>query len=396
MLGTASSTEIAFLMVALIQGVFAIVWGIGAYAVATQRNAVLHWVAWSALSAFTWIILANQFQEPPFIAVVAGVIAVMALQRGIRLFVGEKPPQRVHLALLAIALIASWVGGAPENRPVQAALNYSVLSFLYCHTAWDLYRHAKDRLQFRLPVILALPVLFGGVAYGSRVVRAIVDPQSVLTQMAADSSLNVHGALIFVVLVLSLHATLMVLVVARLVNELRRLSRHDGLTGLLNRRAMEELLAAQVERSRRSEEAFAVMMLDLDHFKRINDQHGHPVGDLALKHVASLLAEGMPASASLARFGGEEFVVLLRGASAAQASQVAERLRESLASRPIAHQGSALALSVSIGVAQWRGRTDELAQLFLRADGALFQAKVQGRNRVVLSIDTRAQQPAMA
>lgn len=396
MLASASPTEIAFLMVALIQGVFAVVWGIGAYAVPTARNAVLYWVAWAALSALTWAILAFNVEQPPLPAVLCGVVAVMALQRGIRIFIGETPPQRVHLALLGVELVAFTIGADPANRPAQAMLNYGVLSFLYLYIATDLYRHARDRLQFRWPIVLALPVLFGSLAYGSRVVRAGIDPPSVISEMAADSPLNVNGALIFVVLVLSLHATLMVLVVARLVSELRRLSRHDALTGLLNRRAMEELLEEQVQRSRRTGEGFVLMMADLDHFKRINDQHGHPVGDAALRHVAALLRQGLPPSSSLARFGGEEFVILLRASGIRQSAEVAERLRESLSSSPLPHQGSAIALSVSIGVAQWREPGDDLAQLLLRADGALFQAKVQGRNRVVLSIDGRTQEPAIA
>ena len=106
MLASATPTEIAFLMVALIQGVFAVVWGIGAYAMPTARSAVLYWVAWAALSALTWMILAFNVEQPPLLAVLCGVVAVMALQRGIRTFVGEKPPQRVHLALLAIDLLA--------------------------------------------------------------------------------------------------------------------------------------------------------------------------------------------------------------------------------------------------------------------------------------------------
>lgn len=396
MLASATPTEIAFLMVALIQGVFAVVWGIGAYAMPTARSAVLYWVAWAALSALTWMILAFNVEQPPLLAVLCGVVAVMALQRGIRTFVGEKPPQRVHLALLAIDLLAFLIGTDPVNRPLQAMLNYGVLSFLYLYIASDLYRHARDRLRFGWPIVLSLPVLFGSVAYGSRVVRAMVDPPSVVSEMAADSPLNINGALIFVVLVLSLHATLMVLVVARLVSELRRLSRHDALTGLLNRRAMEELLEEQAQRSRRTGEGFVLMMADLDHFKRINDQHGHPVGDMALRHVATLLKQGMPARSSLARFGGEEFVILLRTPGVRQSAEVAERLRGSLSSSPLAHDGALIPLSVSIGVAHWRDRSDDLAQLLLRADGALFQAKVQGRNRVVLSIDATAQEPALA
>jgi diguanylate cyclase (GGDEF)-like protein len=130
------------------------------------------------------------------------------------------------------------------------------------------------------------------------------------------------------------------------------------------------------------------MMLDLDHFKRINDQHGHAVGDLALKHVAQLLQQAMRATDSLARFGGEEFIVLMPNAALSQAEPVAEELRRLLAGSPLMHDASDVTLSVSVGVAQWRDAEDDASRLLSRADAALFQAKVQGRNRVVAAVSS--------
>jgi diguanylate cyclase (GGDEF)-like protein len=179
-----------------------------------------------------------------------------------------------------------------------------------------------------------------------------------------------------------------------LIDELRKLSMYDALTGLLNRRAMEEALHAQVRSSRRSDEPFAVMMLDLDYFKRINDDFGHGVGDLALQHVSALLRSALRDIDSLARFGGEEFVVLMPGANLAEAESVAERLRNLLSATPMKNDSYQVPLSISIGVAEWLSSEDDSSQLLLRADAALFQAKVQGRNRVVAS--RRTLEPAAA
>jgi len=212
--------------------------------------------------------------------------------------------------------------------------------------------------------------------------------------MEANSALNLNAALTYIVLALALHATLMALVVGRLIDELRRLSMYDALTGLLNRRAMEEALQAQIRSSRRGGETFAVMMLDLDYFKRINDDFGHGVGDLALKHVSSLLRGALRDIDSLARFGGEEFVVLMPGATLSHAEPIAERLRTLLYSTPMASEANLVSLSISIGVAEWVQSDDDLSHLLLRADAALFQAKVQGRNRVVAA--NRALEPVAA
>ena len=255
---TWSATEVAFFIIALIQAAFGVVWSIGAYTVPTARRAIAHWAAWAVLSSITWLILSAKLQSPPLLGIVVGVLAAISLQRGIRLFIGRQPAYRLHVALLVATVAASWIGANPQRRYLQAAINFSVLAWLYFDIGRDLYAHARNQLRFRWPALLALPVLLGCAAYGTRAIRAIVDPGSVLTQMAADSALNVRAALVFVVLVVALHATLMVLVAGRLMSELRRLSRHDALTGLLNRRAMEETLDAQVARSRRSGETFVL------------------------------------------------------------------------------------------------------------------------------------------
>lgn len=376
-----SATEAAFFIIAVLQAVFAVIWACGAWWVQSSRPALAHWAAWSALGSITWLILAAKFESPPLFGILLGVLTVIALQRGIRYFIGREPPHQMHLAALAIVMLASPL--ADSQRHLQAGTNFGVLALLNAYIAYDLYRHAQEHLRMRWPVVLAAPLLLGSLSYGARAVRALAQPESVLAEMAADSALNLGGAITYIVLVLALHATLVALVVGRLVDELRKLSLHDALTGLLNRRAMEETLHAQIRSSKRSGQRFALMMLDLDYFKRINDAYGHAIGDLALQHVSALLKNALRDVDHLARFGGEEFVVLMPDASRVDAEPVAERLRTLLASKPLAHEGIEVSLSVSIGIAEWRGADDNSPALLQRADAALFQAKVQGRNRVV-------------
>jgi diguanylate cyclase (GGDEF)-like protein len=388
MLATWSATQIAFLIIAVIQAVCAAIWALGASMLGTARGALAHWVAWALLSSLTFFIVAARLQSPPLVGILAGVLGVMCLQRGIRLFIGHEPTYRLQALLLALVVVA-YFATDQDTRHWQTMTNFGVLGWLYLSIAHDLHGHARRQLRFRWPLLLALPLLLGCVAYASRAVRAVVSPESVLTEMTTNSALNLGSALAFVVLVLALHAMLMALVVTRLTSELRRMSRHDSLTGLLNRRAMEELLYSQVRRCDRGG-TFAVMMLDLDHFKRVNDQFGHAVGDLALKHVAKLLLATVREVDSLARFGGEEFVVLMPATALVQAQPIAERLRERLLATPLLNAATEVPLSISIGIAQWRGVGDELSQVLVRADTALFQAKGQGRNRVVLDLSEAA------
>jgi diguanylate cyclase (GGDEF)-like protein len=123
-------------------------------------------------------------------------------------------------------------------------------------------------------------------------------------------------------------------------------------------------------------------MLDIDHFKAINDVHGHPAGDHALKHIAALLQTSVRKVDRVGRFGGEEFIVLLPGLGLVQAAVAAETLRERVFAQRVEREGEALALSASFGVAEWKGPTEDPSRLLMRADQALYRAKRAGRNQV--------------
>ena len=259
----------------------------------------------------------------------------------------------------------------------------SVLALLALTMSRDLFVHARDDLHLRWPIALSMPMILAAAAFAFRAVRAALQPGSVATEMIRDSGLNVGSALVYIVLTLTFHATLMALVAARLTAQLRHRSRHDGLTGLLDRRAIDEALQVQIQRSRRTGETFSVLMLDLDHFKAINDRFGHAAGDRALKHVAAVLREVLREVDSLGRIGGEEFLALMPGAALDAAGPVAERVRERLAASPMVVDAAPVAMSASIGMAQWSAPDEDVSRLVGRADSALYAAKAQGRDRVV-------------
>ncbi len=166
--------------------------------------------------------------------------------------------------------------------------------------------------------------------------------------------------------------------------QLEHLVQHDSLTGLANRRKFAERFEYDMARAVRAQTPLSLLMIDIDFFKAINDQHGHLAGDACLKSVAALLAESVREVDLVARFGGEEFVVLLPETSAEQSLATAERIRSSIEAHPV-HIGEgarALALTVSIGAASVAGATLTLEELVARADEAVYRAKRAGRNRV--------------
>lgn len=168
---------------------------------------------------------------------------------------------------------------------------------------------------------------------------------------------------------------------------LEALAHTDPLTQLLNRRALTTRLAAEMERVRRYDSVVTMLMVDIDHFKNINDTHGHLVGDDVLRGVAALLQRAVRSVDLVARYGGEEFVVVLPETPLEGARVFAERIREQMAEHAFANRsGRPLRLTASIGVACFPAPgVESVEELFSQADGALYRAKAGGRNRVTVA-----------
>ncbi|MRV74450.1 diguanylate cyclase [Duganella sp. FT92W] len=164
-------------------------------------------------------------------------------------------------------------------------------------------------------------------------------------------------------------------------SEFESLAFVDGLTGLHNRRWLDQAFRRQVERGQRDGKPLAVLMVDIDHFKRFNDTHGHLAGDRALRAVAMTLNDNIRPGDLLARFGGEEFAVLLPDTGQEPALAIAERLRRAVSNAVSRHMAGLPAISISIGESQLRA-DDTLESLLDRADDALYSAKTAGRNCV--------------
>jgi diguanylate cyclase (GGDEF)-like protein len=156
----------------------------------------------------------------------------------------------------------------------------------------------------------------------------------------------------------------------------------DGLTGLPNRAAFDERLEVEARRFHRYRRPLALLVLDLDHFKAVNDTYGHPTGDAVLQRVADLLRASTRDPDFPARYGGEEMVVILPETMLRPATEVAERIRAAVEATRFDHEGRSIDLTVSIGVSACPECVDDPADLLRAADGALYQAKRDGRNRV--------------
>lgn len=167
--------------------------------------------------------------------------------------------------------------------------------------------------------------------------------------------------------------------------KLQQYATTDDLTGLANRRELDKVALREYKRSTRFSRHLSVLMIDLDHFKTVNDSYGHKVGDRVLKHVADICANTIRGQDFLARYGGEEFTILLPESDDQSAGFLAQRLCDEIAAKPYQNGAQVIAVTISIGVSQIESRDDDVDSLLFRADKALYEAKKRGRNRVVIA-----------
>lgn len=235
--------------------------------------------------------------------------------------------------------------------PAQTTQLRAMHSLVILMIALRAARCARALFGHPLPSLLQLPVIDSLIAY-----------------------LNLLTALAFA-------AGVVWLGVCRQRDELKMMAETDGLTGLLNRRAFEEILIQEVRGVWQRKTELALLLIDIDRFKEVNDDRGHLAGDEVIRRVGAALREISRPADVLARFGGDEFVILLRPANALQAVTVAEQIRREIAG--LSGLPREISITASIGIAVVRG-TDTPLSLIGRADEALYRSKSDGRNRVSL------------
>ncbi|OGR37098.1 MAG: hypothetical protein A2051_06770 [Desulfovibrionales bacterium GWA2_65_9] len=251
-----------------------------------------------------------------------------------------------------------------------------------------------SRLNFLLLACLSLPVVASAVL-GHAIVRALLGPLRLLLEGAEKVETGEYGHTID----LSMHPgapeemvhlvgafNRMSGTVRRHVETIQATSRTDQLTGICNRRHLLAEGYRIINMAIRANKPCSCLMIDIDHFKLVNDEHGHPVGDRYLIHIAGCIAAATRDSDLTARYGGEEFVVLAPNASLEEACILAERIRSTVAETPLKVRTGILSNTVSIGVAEYSMEPEFganiLEDMIEKADKALYRAKQSGRNRV--------------
>lgn len=368
---------------------YAIGWGLCSLLVREQRSSVAHWSLFMALLGIGFV-LTTQRGEPRTGWAYGGAnfcftAGFVVLRRGMERFMGVAPADREHvLTLVVFGALFVHLGPGEENAAWRVLLAYGAPSWVLARTAVALQGSFRAEYGKRMAIVLATPVAMVLSVFCARFVQQAMQP-GVSLEMHRYTEANRGLLYAYGVMAAAYNFGFVALLTLRYVRRLRELTLHDPLTGLLNRRALDTELQREWSRLQRDGAPFALLALDLDHFKRVNDRHGHLVGDEVLAQTAQRLRDTVRGSDLVARTGGEEFVVLMPGIDDAGARMAAERLRAAVAGTPFAVSAGPLPLSVSVGVATVCQPGSGPRDALQRADRALYAAKEGGRDRVVMA-----------
>ncbi|MBV8664961.1 MAG: diguanylate cyclase [Burkholderiaceae bacterium] len=334
----------------------------------------------------SWIALSN-------FAIVASFVA---LGRGMRVFL--KQPRSpwldggVLLAAMAMGVFDVTFGANPFLRgALIAAIAASVLLRSGVSSARPIAREfGRAAAALVSGLLVSAGLIFAGrIAVAWSLWRAagtllisVPTGMNQITVVSLTSMLSLFNLMLGAMAVMRVMRRLQ-----RVVRRLQHLAQHDTLTGLANLRSLIHVMSAELARVQRGGSTWALLMLDIDHFKQVNDRYGHAAGDEALRQAARLLRETARPSDTVARTGGEEFCVLAPDTDLDGAARLAERLRHAIAAAPVGARKVNVTISIGVTTALpgAKGKGETVQQAMARADAALYRAKAAGRNRVELA-----------
>ncbi len=380
-----SNTKIILLTLTLQLGLCSLVW-VGMARLTVARLAAFHWAAGSALVGLGLALILQRMELNPWIGhVLANTLVLagfVAMHRGVEVFARARPGDAMHASLLACTvLILLLAQGGDSNRQLSALVTSASCAATLLRAAALSRRTMRDEFGTATATLLALPLALVGSLLGLRAVLLVLAPEQVGLQVTDKRVFNLVLGFAFMAAVMVLNVGFGAMVVLRMVRQLQSLSERDPLTGLLNRRGLDLALQRESARALRPGRGFATLSIDIDHFKLINDHHGHGVGDAVLEALARTLQSQLRDVDRVARTGGEEFCVLLSNVDEATAALTAQRLLAAVRAQGLEAGAETLRWTVSVGVAVAHHMGEAPAAVLRRADEALYMAKREGRDR---------------
>lgn len=369
-------------------------WGVIGGAMKMAPKATIRFCLANLLFAGTVALLVQRTVQPSYLHY-QGVewlvfLGLAAFHSGIVYLVrlDELPTLARRISPILIAMVITLQVPPDSSSYMVRAIVFSLtVAALTFNCFWDCYRGLRnDQFSATMRWAISGPFLLATLAMLGRAVRVLMEGPPAPGEGFVQIPHFTPFLWMLTVIVMAINITMAGLTAGRLVNRFRSLAEQDHLTGCLNRAAMDERLTIEFERTHRTGEPVACVFFDLDHFKDVNDRHGHETGDRALCHVVSVVQRHMRTVDALGRFGGEEFMVIMPATHITGAREAANRMRTALEASPLQVHNTTITLTASFGAAVL-GSRESKASVLRRADAAMYLAKRNGRNRVEISLE---------
>ncbi len=380
-LDTPTVAFITVLVVCLQSGILTALWlihrdmrGIGYWAIGALM------VALGVLGAF---LLSGSLPSAPLAisntTIVSGLVVTWW---GIDVFFGRRPNHRLGFMILVATAVGAAYFVSIENSRARIIFLLAVFALMAGLRIYSLLREVNVGTRFSQ--------VMTSLALGAQSIYYMVLATAVYSLPPVERPLaqvSMYGWLFLIPMLLSIVVVfgVVLLVNQTIATRLQESARRDPLTEALTRRAMEEVAEDEIARSRRHNLPLSLLLLDIDHFKLVNDEYGHAAGDTVLRQFAATVRRCLRREDVFGRLGGEEFCALLPSTAAGGAAQLAERIRHSVANLAVEAGDHRLSLKVSVGVASLGEHGENWHELVNRADRAMYAAKRAGRNRVIVS-----------
>jgi diguanylate cyclase (GGDEF)-like protein len=352
------------------------------------RPALRLWLRANLLQPIGFVLFALRGRIDDLLSVVlANVLIVMAFSdyaRALHQLMQRPDPRRIALAAtLGVSVTIAWFTLVQDTIAVRIVVASVVLAALCLLCARALRRRRGRRATGAQRAIAGVFVL-GGIVLLIRAGHALLHPDAIADGLQSSAMQAVTFGTGAILPLLTSYGFLL-LCNDRMREEIERSAAIDFLTGALNRGAIEHQGARSLARARRQATRCAAIVIDVDHFKRINDAYGHAAGDAALREIVQRLQDTIRIGDTLGRLGGEEFLVLLEDTDPERAQGMAQRLRHAIGDAPLTLDSCVHPATISLGVAVLEDTDANFSDLLRRADRALYRAKEAGRDRVLLA-----------
>lgn len=379
-----------FVFALCLVGVMNFSWLLTGFLFKNSPKTALHNIVWNTLLGLWFYLYVERGEIPMFFSYIvcdmALLFACFTLRRSIEEFYQVKKQDKWHLVFLLLTLLISIPARyMPDGTPIAVIVTCLFASCSLFFAANQAYTLMNRDFPIKNCLVTLSPIYIMATLFFMRVFLTMILPE-VPVELREASNYNKSFLAIMIFAIIGFNGTMFGLVISRMISKIRRLTIEDPLTQIFNRRHITDMANKEINKMERNRSEFSIIMLDIDHFKKVNDTYGHTAGDAALVTCATMLKNSIRSTDYVGRLGGEEFCIMLPNTRLKDAHLLAERVRMTLEHTPLVYDGKTIPLTASFGVATLVQK-GEWSDLLNSADMAMYRAKKNGRNQVILASD---------